>query len=95
MQPVRTGRQRSGAADWHAFARLGRHTGASLGGALAWVATDSLAVHASLRRLQRHSVCINGGAPVSGISTINDEQAAVMAALKLRKPSQDAQMSLL
>ena len=46
--------RRSGAVDWHGFARLGRHTGASLGGALAWVATDSLAVHASLRQLQRH-----------------------------------------
>lgn len=44
----------SGAVDWHGFARLGRHTGASLGGALAWVATDSLSVHASLRQLQRH-----------------------------------------
>lgn len=47
--------RRVGAADWHAFARLGRHTGASLGGALAWVATDHLAVHASLRQLQRHT----------------------------------------
>jgi hypothetical protein len=47
--------QRSGAVDWHGFARLGRHTGASLGEALAWVATDSVAVHASLRQLQRHT----------------------------------------
>lgn len=47
--------QRSGAVDWHGFARLGRHTGASLGAALAWVATDSVAVHASLRQLQRHT----------------------------------------
>ncbi len=46
--------QRSGAVDWHGFARLGRHTGTSLGAAMAWVATDSVAVHASLRRLQRH-----------------------------------------
>lgn len=44
----------SGAVDWHGFARLGRHTGASLGAALAWVAADSVSVHASLRQLQRH-----------------------------------------
>lgn len=45
----------SGAVDWHGFARLGRHTGASLGAALAWVAADSVSVHASLRQLQRHA----------------------------------------
>jgi hypothetical protein len=50
--------QRSGAVDWHAFARLGRHTGASLGGALAWVATDNLAVHASLRQLQHQQAWV-------------------------------------
>lgn len=46
--------QRAGAADLHAFARVGAHTGASAGAALAWVATDALALHASLRALQRH-----------------------------------------
>jgi len=50
---------------------------------------------AKLRRVQRHRIRINDGEPVSGISTISDEQAAVMASLKLRKPSPDAQMSLL
>ncbi|HEY2927372.1 hypothetical protein [Piscinibacter sp.] len=46
--------QRSGAADWHLFGRWGEHTGASLGAALAWVATEELELHASLRALQRH-----------------------------------------
>lgn len=45
---------RAGSADWHAFARLGRHTRASVGAAVAWVATDELELHASARRLQRH-----------------------------------------
>ena len=50
---------------------------------------------AQLRRIQRHRVCINDGEPISGISTVNHEQAALLAALKLKKPSPDAQMSLL
>jgi transposase len=48
-----------------------------------------------LRRIQRHSVSINAGAPVTGVSTINDEQAGVFSALKLKKPTNDAQLSLL
>ena len=48
-----------------------------------------------LRRIQRHSVSINAGAPVSGVSTINEEQAGVFTALKLKKPTNDAQLSLL
>ena len=50
---------------------------------------------ASLRRIQRHSVCIDNGAPVSGISTINQDQAATMAALKVRKLSNEPQLLLL
>ena len=50
---------------------------------------------AQLRRIQRHSVSINAAAPITGISTINTQQASVLAALKLKKPTQDAQMSLL
>lgn len=48
-----------------------------------------------LRKIQRHSVSINASAPISGISSINDQQTAVFAALKLKKPSQDTQLSLL
>ena len=45
---------RQGAADWHLFARWGEHTQASVGAALAFVATDELELHASARGLQRH-----------------------------------------
>ncbi len=45
---------RAGAADWHVFARQGRHTGSSLGLAVAWVASDALELHASARAMQRH-----------------------------------------
>lgn len=44
--------QRDGSVDWHGFARVGSHTGGSLGAAVAWVATDALELHASLRRYQ-------------------------------------------
>ena len=50
---------------------------------------------AQLRRIQRHSVSINAAAPIMGISTINTKQASVLAALNLKKPTQDAQMPLL
>ena len=50
---------------------------------------------AQLRRIQRHRVQINAGTPIAGISTINAQQADVFAALKLKKPVQDAQLTLL
>jgi len=43
---------REGALDWHGFARWGAHTGSSLGLAAAWVASDALELHASVRALQ-------------------------------------------
>jgi hypothetical protein len=43
--------QRDGAVDWHGFARLGAHTGGSVGAAAAWVASDSVELHASARYL--------------------------------------------
>ena len=49
----------------------------------------------NLRRIQRHSVSIDNGAPVSGISTINQDQAATMAALKVKKLSNEPQLPLL
>jgi hypothetical protein len=45
--------RRDGSLDWHGFARLGAHTGASVGAALAWVASDALELHGSLRYLER------------------------------------------
>jgi transposase len=50
---------------------------------------------AQLRRIQRHRISINRGKPISGISSINTEQAAALAALNVKKPTQDPQMSLL
>jgi hypothetical protein len=46
--------QRVGAVDLFGFARHGRHTGASVGAALAWVAGDALELHASARTLEAH-----------------------------------------
>lgn len=45
--------QRDGAVDWHGFARWGARTHGSLGGAFAWVASDALELHGSLRLLTR------------------------------------------
>ena len=42
---------------------------------------------ARLRRIQRHTIAIDGGSPVSGISTIDPTQASVLAALNVRKPT--------
>jgi IS4 transposase len=50
---------------------------------------------AQLRRIQRHQVRINQAAPITGISTINDDQARVLETLKIKKPTQNAQLSLL
>ena len=50
---------------------------------------------AQLRRIQRHSVSINRAAPMVGVSTVNTEQAKVLAALNVKKPDTSAQMSLL
>jgi transposase len=50
---------------------------------------------AQLRRIQRHSVSINRAAPIAGVSTVNTEQAKVLAALKVKKPETNTQMSLL
>jgi transposase len=46
-----------------------------------------------LRRIQRHSVRIDNAPPMSGISTLGDEQTSVLAALNLRKPTNDRQMT--
>ncbi len=50
---------------------------------------------ADLRRIQRHTVRIDNGEPIQGVSTIHPRQADVLAALNVKKPSHDAQMSLL
>lgn len=45
--------QRQGAADWYGFARLGARTGASVGAALAWVASEALELHSSFKYSKR------------------------------------------
>ena len=50
---------------------------------------------AQLRRIQRHSVRIDRAAPRIGVSTINPQQANVLAALNVKKPSPNTQMPLL
>ena len=45
---------RQGAADWYLFGRWGEHTHGSLGAAIAFVATDELELHASVRALQHY-----------------------------------------
>jgi transposase len=50
---------------------------------------------AELRRIQRHTVCIDNGAPIPGVSTIEPSQAQTLAALNVNKPTIDTQMSLL
>ena len=50
---------------------------------------------AQLRRIQRHSVRINQAEPITGISTINDIQAQVLQTLNIKKPTYEAQLTLL
>lgn len=69
---------RQGALDLHAFARQGRHTGASLGAAAAWVATDELELHASARVLQRHDGWRMGPAAAGELLRLNPWQPATL-----------------
>jgi hypothetical protein len=48
-----------------------------------------------LRRVQRHAVSINGAAPIGGVSPLSPEQAAVLAALNIKKPTVQTQLNLL
>jgi hypothetical protein len=47
---------------------------------------------ARLRRIQRHCISINQAAPISCISPINTEQTRALAALNIKRPTQDPQM---
>lgn len=48
-----------------------------------------------LRRIQHHRVTLNDTQPVTGISTINKEQADILSALTIKKPTLNTQLSLL
>ena len=49
----------------------------------------------TLKRIQHHRVSINGAEPLSGVSSITEEDSKVFKALKVKLPSQTQQMSLL
>lgn len=69
--------QRQGDMDWHGFARVAERTGTSLGAALAWVASDAVELHASLRVLQHaDSLAMNPEATV--LSTSNPWQTSLL-----------------
>ena len=50
---------------------------------------------ADLRRIQRHTVSIDRGAPIHGVSTVQPHQAVALAALNIKKPTLDTQLTLL
>jgi transposase len=50
---------------------------------------------ADLRGIQRHTVTIDSGAPIHGVSTLQPRQAQALAALKINKPTLDPQLTLL
>jgi len=70
--------RRDGALDWHGFARWGVRTGASAGAAVAWVAGESLELHASARYIMRADTLAIDPA-VNGLVATNPWQAASAA----------------
>jgi len=50
---------------------------------------------ASLRRIQHHHVTLNGTQPVNGLSAVTKEQTEILAALTIKKPTLDVQLTLL
>ncbi len=68
--------RRAGAVDWHGFFRHGQQTGTSLGWAAAWVASDALELHASVRTYQ-HVVTIITHVPDQAIANNNPWQTAL------------------
>ena len=67
--------QRVGELDWYGFARSGERSGASVGAAAAWVATEALELHSSVRTntLSRTNQVLVGG------TWTNDAQISVLA----------------
>ena len=49
----------------------------------------------SLKRIQHHRVSLNGAEPLSGVSSMSDEDSRMLKALKVKQPSTDRQLSLL
>ena len=51
--------------------------------------------HSILRASQRHRMRINDAEPLEGISSVDASQAQLVQTLKVRKPTRDAQLTLL
>jgi hypothetical protein len=50
---------------------------------------------ADLRRIQRHTISIDSGAPIHGVSTVQPRQAQALAALRINNPATNTQLTLL
>jgi hypothetical protein len=48
-----------------------------------------------LHRIQHHRIRLNGASPVTGVSSLNDEQNEVLHALRVKKPVASEQLTLL
>jgi transposase len=48
-----------------------------------------------LRRIQHHRIRLNGATPMTGVSSINDQQSEVLNALGVKKPVASQQLTLL
>ena len=48
-----------------------------------------------LRRIQHHQITLNDALPLAGLSTISQEQADILAALTIKKPTPSVQLTLL
>lgn len=48
-----------------------------------------------LRRIQHHRVSLNGAQPIAGLSSISQDQSDILSALTIKKPTVDAQLTLL
>ena len=57
--------------------------------------TPERALQQALKRIQHHRVSINGAEPLSGVSSITEDDSKVFKALRIKLPSQTQQMSLL
>ena len=49
----------------------------------------------SLKRIQHHRVSLGGAQPLSGVSSLSDEQHEMFKALKVKQPTANRQLSLL
>jgi hypothetical protein len=67
--------RRSGAIDWHGFARYGERTHGSVGAAVAWVVNESIELHGSWH----HDLSKAQTQALAGLTWTNAEQVSVIA----------------